>query len=218
MIGVRKSRDMLFHETTRSLPEQPPLAHRRNSQTHKSQSPRIPNPKIPKIEIPCCLLNLHANIENPKASSENLSYLLFKCNKPNITNMGEEPPKRVKQMPGNLDLSYRAAGIVLQRCERAWTQWGCINVVVDSMRSGTLFNAVADHIERIAEAKNESCSSEVEGSTAYDKSLGRTQVKMRFWGKDARVVHLHLQGNRRLAVTRVVRMRFPLLLLTRYGR
>ena len=94
-----------------------------------------------------------------------------------------------------------AAGHAGHRCQRVWAQWGCIRVVVDSMRSGTLFNAVADHIERIAEARKETCSSELEGSTIYDKSLGRTQVKMRFWGKEARTVHLQLPGGRRLSAS-----------------
>ena len=63
------------------------------------------------------------------------------------------------------------------------------------------FQCFADHIERIAEARKETCSSEVEGSTIYDKSLGRTQVRLRFWGQAARTVHLELPQGRRLSVS-----------------
>jgi hypothetical protein len=69
------------------------------------------------------------------------------------------------------------------------------------MRSGTLFNAVADHIENVAETTKEMYSSELEGSTIYDKSMGRTQVKLRFWGRDTRTVLLQLPGGRRLSAS-----------------
>jgi len=93
------------------------------------------------------------------------------------------------------------AGHANQRCRHVWAQWGCIRVVLDSMRSGTLFNAVTERIECIAEAKKEMFSAELEGSTIYDKSSGRTEVKLSFWGKEARTVHLQLPGGRRLSAS-----------------
>jgi hypothetical protein len=97
-----------------------------------------------------------------------------------------------------LSFTARHAG---HRCQHVWAHWGCVRVVVDSMRSGTLFNAVADHIENVAETTKEMYSSELEGSTIYDKSMGRTQVKLRFWGRDTRTVLLQLPGGRRLSAS-----------------
>ena len=68
--------------------------------------------------------------------------------------------------------------------------------MIDSIRAATLFNAVVDCIDQEAEKSNETCSSDVESFTAYDKTLGITQVHMRFWGKQPRTVYLELRGDR----------------------
>ena len=94
-----------------------------------------------------------------------------------------------------------AANETWNRVQLIWGQWGSIQVLVDSMRAATLFNAVADRIEEVAESKAETCSSNVESFTMYDKTLGKTQIRMRFWGKESHTVHLKLAGNRSLAVT-----------------
>eukprot|EP00929_Paragymnodinium_shiwhaense_P034607 TRINITY_DN18802_c0_g1_i1.p1 TRINITY_DN18802_c0_g1~~TRINITY_DN18802_c0_g1_i1.p1 ORF type:complete len:447 (+),score=82.06 TRINITY_DN18802_c0_g1_i1:486-1826(+) len=69
------------------------------------------------------------------------------------------------------------------------------------MQSQTLFNAVVNQIEEVAEARNETASSAVEAFTGYDKSIGRTQVRMRFSGKTNRTLRMELAGGRRLTAT-----------------
>ena len=63
-----------------------------------------------------------------------------------------------------------------------WQRWTTIQVVIDSMGDTTLFNAVVDCVEQVAEKRNETCSCDVEAFTIYGKTDGRTQVKMRFVG------------------------------------
>ena len=71
---------------------------------------------------------------------------------------------------------------------------------IDSVRAGTLFNAVVERIEQVAESSGETYSCDVEGLTQYDKTLGRTQVRMRYWGKEPRTVNLELAHGRKLTV------------------
>ena len=77
---------------------------------------------------------------------------------------------------------------------------GSIQVEIDSVRAGTLFNAVVERIDQVAESSGETCSCDVEGLTQYDKTLGRTQVRMRYWGKEPRTVNLELAQGRKLTV------------------
>ena len=93
-------------------------------------------------------------------------------------------------------LASYAARKVWHRVLISWERWRNIQVVIDSIRGTTLFNAVLERIEQAVEAKSETCSSMVEAFTIYDKTLGRTQVRMRFWGKDARQVNRDLQSRR----------------------
>lgn len=67
---------------------------------------------------------------------------------------------------------------VWHRVLLAWRYSGTIQVEIDSVRASTLFNAVADRIDQVAESSGETCSCDVQGLTQYDKTLGRTQVRM----------------------------------------
>ena len=71
-----------------------------------------------------------------------------------------------------------------------------LRIELDSMHSPTLFNAVSDAIEKVAERQSDTCSSDVEAFTEYDKPTGRTQVRMRFWGCRSRTVYVKLVGGR----------------------
>ena len=93
-----------------------------------------------------------------------------------------------------------SVSFVWRRVLSSWRHPGAIQVGIDSLQAGTLFRAVTECIEQVAETNNETCSCEVEGLTAYDKTLGRTQVLMRHWGKAERVVNLELAQGRKLAV------------------
>ena len=97
---------------------------------------------------------------------------------------------------GLAPLSY-AVQLVWHHAVRASENWNNIVVAIDSMRAATLFRAVADCIEQVAEANNETCSCDTEAFTEYDKTRGTTQVRMCFWGKKPRVVNLKMAAGRR---------------------
>ena len=65
-----------------------------------------------------------------------------------------------------------AAKEVWIRSLHIWGQWGCIQVVLDSMSSAKLFDALAECVEQVAESRADTCSSDVEAFTSYDKTLG----------------------------------------------
>ena len=83
---------------------------------------------------------------------------------------------------------------VWERCTRFYAQRRWIMVEVDSMRSPALFHAVANRIEEVAEKQSATCSSDVEALTEYDKTLGRTMVRMRYWGSRSRSMFVRLPG------------------------
>ena len=73
-----------------------------------------------------------------------------------------------------------------------YEEWQFIRVEVDSMRAPLLFTAVAHKIEQVAEARPITCSSDMDGCCEYDKSTGRTQVHVRFWGSRPRSIRMRL--------------------------
>ena len=75
---------------------------------------------------------------------------------------------------------------------RVYKHRNFVRIEVDSMRAPTLFNAVADQIENVAESNSATCSSDAEACTQYDKAEGRTRVRMRFWGGPNRSVNIKL--------------------------
>ena len=77
---------------------------------------------------------------------------------------------------------------------------GHIRMEVDSVRSPTLFHAVADRIEKVAEEKDTTASVDCEGTTEYNKSSGRTEVRLRYWSSRERSVPLRLEGDRKMMV------------------
>ena len=95
-----------------------------------------------------------------------------------------------------------AAKSAWNRCLLTWRQRCRIQIVVDSMngRSGLLFTALADYIQRVAESRDDTCSYDVEAYTEYDRERGDRQVQMSFFGRSSRTVHLRLPGNRKLTV------------------
>ena len=79
-----------------------------------------------------------------------------------------------------------------------------VRVELDSVRSKSLFDAVADEIEKTAEMQVQTSSADVEAFSAYDRTSGRTAVKMRYWGKHPKRVRLRLpDDNCRLRELRV---------------
>ena len=86
------------------------------------------------------------------------------------------------------------------RVRREWERWGSIQVLIDATQSATLFKAVLQEIEDVAEASSDTSASEMESSTVYDKKLGLTQVQLRPWAREPLTLRLELPGRRRLTV------------------
>ena len=79
-----------------------------------------------------------------------------------------------------------------------WQRWCVIHVEIDSLHAQTLFDAVVERIEQVAEVSKETCSCDVEGMAIYDKKLGRTEIHMRCSSKEARTINLPLAPGRKL--------------------
>ena len=76
-----------------------------------------------------------------------------------------------------------------------------VRAEVDSIRGASLFMAVANEIEEVAEKQRSTCSSDVEALTEYDRTKGVTSVKLRYWGRRSKTVRVGLnddEGARRV--------------------
>ena len=71
---------------------------------------------------------------------------------------------------------------------------------IDSIAAQTLFNAVAERIQETMEASHSTGASELECFTQYDKTSGRNEVKLRYWGRQSEEVRLELAGARKMTV------------------
>ncbi len=93
-------------------------------------------------------------------------------------------------------LSY-VLGTAAHAIWREWERSGSIRVLIDTTHSSTLFNAVRNEIEEVAEARNDTSASEMEGNTMYDKKSGLTQVHLQAWASEPHIVWLELEGSRK---------------------
>ena len=84
--------------------------------------------------------------------------------------------------------------IVLRRAVLLYEQIYWVRAELDSMRGKTLYNAVALNIEEAAERSVETASADMMALTEYDKKLGRTSVKLSYWGSRPKAVHLRLSN------------------------
>ncbi len=100
-------------------------------------------------------------------------------------------------LPCVAPLSY-VLRMAAHRVWREWERWGSIRVLIDTTQSSTLFNAVRHEIEDVAEARNDTSASEMEGSTAHDKKSGLSQVHLQAWAREPLTVWLELGGRRKL--------------------
>ena len=97
-------------------------------------------------------------------------------------------------------ISY-AARRLFDHLALVWQHRGTLEVVLDSITSRTLFDAVLSSIEEVAETKDETASTCVDAYTEYDKSHGRTQVRMRLSGRVPHTLQLNLADGHHLTAT-----------------
>jgi len=69
-----------------------------------------------------------------------------------------------------------------------------ISVVVDSMRSPILFEALSANIADAADIQSSTSSTDVSAFTEYDKSRGRLQVRLNYWGSRSRSIRILVYG------------------------
>ena len=69
-----------------------------------------------------------------------------------------------------------------------------ISITIESMQSPLLYSALAAKIQDIAETRSITSSSDMRAYTEYDKSIGRVQVRMQYWGSRSRSIRMRLHG------------------------
>ena len=97
-------------------------------------------------------------------------------------------------------VSY-AARKLIDHLALVWQHRWTLEVVLDSITSTTLFEAVLVTIEEVAEGKDETASACVEAFTEYDKSHGRTQVRMRLGSRVPHTLQMDLADGHHLTAT-----------------